>query len=86
MLRPFIPNDPVQFPNRELPRPPPIVPEDSQWTVDQIVDHKGQGRNRKFLVSWKGYPESDNEWVAEADIENSLVDEYFERIQAEKEI
>lgn len=30
MLRPFVPNDPAQFPNREPPRPPPIVPGDNQ--------------------------------------------------------
>ena len=83
MLRPFTPNDPAQFLAREPPRPPPIVPEDNQWIVDRIVDHKGRGRSRKFLVHWEGYPESDNEWVAERDVEKSLVDEYFERIRTE---
>jgi len=80
MLQPFTPNGSAQFPAREPPRPPPVVPEDNQWIVDRIIDHKGRGRAQKFLVSWEGFPESDNEWVAEKDVQKSLVEEYFERI------
>ena len=83
LLRPFTPNDPAQFPAREPPRLPPLVPADNQWEVDRIIDHQGQGRTRKFLVSWKGYLESDNEWVAAENINKSLVDQYFERIRTE---
>ena len=85
VLRPFTANDPTQFPAREPPRPPPVVPEDNQWTVDRIIDHKGRGRTRKFLVKWEGFPESDNEWIVENDVEKSLVDEYFERIRTERQ-
>ena len=51
--------------------------------VEKIIDHKGRGRSRKFLVKWEGFPDSDNEWVVEKHVEKSLVDEYFERIRTE---
>jgi len=46
LLEPFIENDAKQFPLREPPRPPPIIPEDKQYEVEEILDHK--------IIRWTG--------------------------------
>jgi transposase InsO family protein len=32
------------------------------YEVDKIVDHRGEGDNREYKVSWKGYPAEDATW------------------------
>jgi hypothetical protein len=83
LLRPYVPNDPDQFPAREPARPPPIIPEDNQYIVDHIRDHKIVRRKRQFLVRWEGYDESHDEWVKEEDIDKALVEEYIAMVEQE---
>ncbi len=47
-------------------RPPPDLVEDQEeYKVEKILDSRrfGRGRKLQYLVKWKGYPDSDNEWV-----------------------
>jgi hypothetical protein len=47
-------------------RPPPdIVDGEEEQEIKKIIDHCHFGRSRvlQYLVKWKGFPESDNEWV-----------------------
>ena len=47
-------------------RPPPdLIDGEEEYEVEQIVDSRTRGRNRKvqYLVKWVGYPESDNQWL-----------------------
>jgi hypothetical protein len=83
LLRPYVPNDPDQFPAHEPARPPPIIPEDNQYIVDHIRDHKIVRRKRQFLVRWEGYDESHDEWVKEEDIDKVLVEEYIAMVEQE---
>ncbi len=76
LLRRYVPNDPDQFPSREPPRPPPVVPEDAQYEVEGIIDYRMCRRCRQYLVKWQGYPNSDNSWVNEEDIDKKLITEY----------
>ena len=46
LLKPFIENDTERFPLREPPRPPPVVPEDDQYEVEAILDHREKGRGQ----------------------------------------
>ena len=89
LLKPFIANDAKQFPLREPPRPPPIIPEDNQYTVQQLLDHKIVGRGRwkktKFLIRWEGYGQEEDTWEYEEDIHEDLVAEYRRRIEQESE-
>ena len=32
------------------------------FEVDRIVDHRGQGRTREYLVRWKNYPPEADTW------------------------
>jgi hypothetical protein len=87
LLKPFFENDADQFPLREPPRPPPLIPEDEQYEVEKILDHKesgrGQGRKRMYLVRWAGYGHEDDSWIVEGDIHEDLVAGYRARIDEE---
>jgi hypothetical protein len=76
LLKPFVPNDPEQFPAREPPRPLPIIPEDKQWEVEAILDHRIRYRRKEYLIHWKGYPDEDNMWVKDSNVSADLIAEY----------
>ena len=47
-------------------RPPPdLINDEEEYEVEQILDSRVRGRNRKiqYLVKWVGYPDSDNQWL-----------------------
>jgi transposase InsO family protein len=80
LLKPYIANNEEQFPLREPPRPPPLVPDDNQYEVDKVLDHKQERRGRrtvdKYKVRWTGYGEESDSWVPEEDIDPKLVRDY----------
>jgi len=52
-------------------RPPPdLVDDQEEYKVEKILDLRQHGRRRalQYLVKWKGYPDSDNEWVSHKDV------------------
>jgi hypothetical protein len=47
-------------------RPPPDLVEGvEEYEVEKVLDSHQYGRGRKlqYLIAWKGYPDSDNQWV-----------------------
>ena len=47
-------------------RPPPdLINDEEEYEVEQVLDSRVRGRNRKvqYLVKWVGYPDSDNQWL-----------------------
>ena len=47
-------------------RPPPdLIDREEEYKVEEILQSQKWGRGCKiqYLVKWKGYPESDNQWV-----------------------
>ena len=87
LLKPFVENEEEQFPLWEPPKPPPLISEDNQYTVERLLDYKdkrqGQRKRREYLVSWMGYRQEDDSWVAEEDIHEDLVTEYWARVERE---
>lgn len=40
------------------------------FIVDKIIRTEGKGRNKKYLVSWAGYPEKFNSWIPASQLKN----------------
>ena len=52
-------------------RPPPdLINGEEEYEVEEIVQSRKYGRQRKvqYLIKWKGYPASENQWVDWDDI------------------
>ena len=45
--------------------PPDLIDGEEEYKVEQVLDARRYGRGRKvqYLIKWKGYPDSDNQWV-----------------------
>jgi hypothetical protein len=53
--------------------PPNLVEGVEEYEVERILDSRRHGRGRKlqYLIAWKGYPDSDNQWVNWDDTEGA---------------
>jgi hypothetical protein len=52
-------------------RPPPdLVEGEEEYEVETVLAsrHFGRGKKLQYLVKWKGYPDSDNQWINKEDI------------------
>jgi hypothetical protein len=36
--------------------------EENEFEVEKIIQHRGKGNGREYLVKWLGYPDSENTW------------------------
>jgi hypothetical protein len=63
LLTPYIETD-FHSPNYTRP-PPDLIDGEEEYEVESILKSRRYGRGRKvqYLVKWKGYADSDNEWV-----------------------
>ena len=81
LLTPFNETD---FHGPNFIRPPPdLIEGEEEYEVERILDSRRHGRGRKiqYLVKWKGYPDSDNQWVDWNDVH---ADEALEQFQEAK--
>ena len=60
---------PTHGPNYQRP-PPDLVEGEEEYEVKKILDSRRFGRRRKlqYLIKWKGYPDSENQWVDKDDV------------------
>ena len=60
---------PTHGPNYLRP-PPDLVDNAEEYEVEKILDSRkfGRGRKLQYLVKWKGYPDSENQWVDKDDV------------------
>jgi hypothetical protein len=52
-------------------RPPPdLVEGEEEYEVETVLASRrfGRGKKLQYLVKWKGYPDSDNQWINKEDI------------------
>ena len=64
----------TEFHGPNYARPPPdLVGEEEEYKVEQVLDERNYGRWKKkqYLVKWKGYPDSDNQWLDAKDMDNA---------------
>ncbi|SGY26736.1 BQ5605_C018g08765 [Microbotryum silenes-dioicae] len=71
-LRRWVANDGEAFPGRHAAEPAAIIVQgNEEWEVEHIVDEKGKGKRKKFLVKWKGWADSDNTWEPRSHLEET---------------
>ena len=60
---------PMHGPNYQRP-PPELVEGTEEYEVKKILDSQkfSRGRKLQYLVKWKGYPDSENQWVDKSDV------------------
>ncbi|GAA5981406.1 hypothetical protein JCM10908_004099 [Rhodotorula pacifica] len=81
-LKAYRPNNSDDFPARHPPRPEPIdVEGEEEYIVERIVDEKGRGLRRKFLVKWLGYPDDKSTWEPLRAVKDTVaLDEWENRV------
>ena len=78
----FVANNTGQFPLREPPGPSPIIPEDNQYEVEEILEHqRGRRSITEYLVRWAGYGQEDDSCVSEGDINKGLIRAYMATVE-----
>jgi hypothetical protein len=80
LLTPYIE---TEFHGPNYTRPPPdLVQGEEEYKVEKVLNSRQYGRGHKiqYLVKWKGYPDSDNEWVNWSDMHADEALEEFRRV------
>jgi len=53
-----------------MPKPPPVIDgADDKYEIEYIRDHRDTARGQQYLVHWLGYPDTDDEWIHEGNID-----------------
>ncbi len=49
---------------------PDLVDGKEEYEVERVINSRrfGRGRQVQYLVHWKGYPESDDQWIPWSDL------------------
>ena len=65
--------------------PPDLIDGEEEYEIEKILDSRQYGRGCKiqYLVKWKGYPESDNQWANWDNLHAEEVLEDFKKEQPE---
>jgi hypothetical protein len=60
---------PIHGTNYQRP-PPDLVEGEEEYEVETVLASRrfGRGKKLQYLVKWKGYPDSDNQWINKEDI------------------
>ena len=47
------------------PPPPIVVDGEEEFEVEEISDSRVRHGKLQYLIKWRGYPDTDNEWIPE---------------------
>ena len=63
-----------------------LVQGQEEYEIEAVLDERCYGRKKKrqYLVKWKGYPDSDNEWVYHVDMHAPEAIKEYEEAQKDK--
>lgn len=78
LLQPFIPNDDLKFPNRMRPNPEPVLVDgEFEHEIEKIIDERKRGHSKQYLVHWKNFSSTDDEWIPHAKLaDNKALDDW----------
>ena len=64
------------------------VPFEDIFYVERILDHKGTGSRRQYLVKWLNYPSSENTWepLDHLDAAESYIQDYWQAREAQSKL
>jgi len=62
---------------------PDLINNKEEYEIERILDSQqfGRGCKKQYLIKWKGYPDSDNEWVDWKDVHVPEVIREFEVVE-----
>lgn len=66
--------NPPEFPQREFPRPPPILTDNDlppEFEVESVLDKREHRGKTQYLIKWKGYPLRESTWEQETNLQNA---------------
>src|SRR5215510_11225002 len=78
LLTPFHEND-IHGPSHAEP-PPELIEGQEEYEIEGIINHKTQDGLIWYLVKWKGYNDTQNQWLKEEELKNAT--EYLEEYKA----
>ena len=79
LLTPYKETD--QYGPAFTPPPPDMIDGQEEQEIEGILDvrRKGRGRKLQYLIKWKGFPSSENEWVAKEDMHaDELINQFHQ--------
>ena len=44
--------------------------EEQEFEVEKVLNHRGNQHSREYLIKWKGYPDAENTWELETNLQN----------------
>ena len=78
---------PTHGPNYQRP-PPDLVDREEEYKAEKILDSRRFSRKCKlqYLVKWKGYPDSENQWVDKDDVFADKALQEFKTLNPDSEV
>jgi hypothetical protein len=55
----------------DLMPPPEVWDEEEHYEIEEVLNKKGNGRNLKYLVKWKGWNSIYNQWLPNSELDNA---------------
>jgi tRNA U38,U39,U40 pseudouridine synthase TruA len=69
--------------------PPLVIKKEEEYEVKNVLDvrHNKKSRQLEYLVHWKGYPHSNDSWVAQKDFHTlELLEEFYSAMAGQPDI
>jgi Chromo (CHRromatin Organisation MOdifier) domain len=89
LLRPWRPNNPELFPDRQLPKPGPTLNKqgEPEWEVEEIIERHRHGKGFQYLVQYRGYGPEDDRWLPGSEVEElEAMDRWLEKTEGREKV